>query len=297
MGVVSHTEGELDLAHAHFDQAIGQLAAQSGDFDPLFFDNALQASLRHSALTLWLAGYPQQARARMNQALALGRQNPRSIRYAITLYFAAMLHHYLGEVEEVRLRAEEIKSLATAYGFTYYLASALMFEGWVLAAQGKAIQGAVQLRQGLEMRKTSGHCLFLPYELSLLAEACLMGQDAWEGLEVLQEALSVADRTGERVWQAELLRLQAELLGAQGGHGVEIEASCLQAIGVARRQMARSLELRAGVSLARHRQAGGRSREARQLLAPIYAWFTEGHDTKDLRAAAALLQALPPAGS
>ncbi|MFN8468392.1 MAG: AAA family ATPase [Caldilineaceae bacterium] len=297
MGVVSHTEGELDLARAHFDQAIGQLAPQSGAFDPLFFDSALQASLRHSALTLWLSGYPEQARARIGQALAVGRQSPQSIRYAITLYFAAMLHHYLGEIEEVRLRAEEIKSLATAYGFTYYLAAALMFEGWALAAHGKVAEGAVQLRQGLEMRKASGHCLFLPYELGLLAEACLMGQNAAAGLEVLQEALAVADRTGERVWQAELLRLHAELLAVQGAPAVEIEANCLQAISVARHQMARSLELRTGVTLARRWQAASRSREAHQLLAPVYAWFTEGHDTPDLRAAAALLHTLPPVGS
>ncbi len=134
-------------------------------------------------------------------------------------------------------------------------------------------------------------------KLSLLAECCPIRQASAVGLEVVQEALTTADRTGERVWQAELLRLQAELLAAQGARAVEIEANCLQSIGVARDQLARSLELRAGITLASRWQAAGRSSEAYRLLAPISAWFTEGHDTRDLRTAAALLQVLSAAGS
>jgi DNA-binding SARP family transcriptional activator/predicted ATPase len=290
MGVVCHTAGELDLARTHFDQAIVQPVAQSGDYDPMFFDNALQGSLRHSALTLWLMGYPDQARARMEGALAAGRQNAQSIRYAITLYFAAMLHHYLGEVQAVRLAAQEIKALAAAYGFAYYQTSALMFEGWVLARQGKSPQGTVQLRQALEARKASMHRLFLPYEMSLLSEAYLAEGETAAGLANLEDALAVVVQTGERVWQAELLRLQAELRLAQGIPGRDVEALYRQAIELARRQGARSLELRACASLARLWHDAGRSGEARELLAPVYASFTEGLDTLDLQEAGALLK-------
>ena len=292
MAVVCHTQAELDLALMYFEQGISQPVTHYGDSESLFFDSALQGSLRHSALTLWLSGYPEQARVRIGEALALGRQNAQSIRYAMTIIFAAMLHHYLGEVQGVQLRAQELIRLATTYGFAYHLASGLMFEGWVQARQGMSAQGTVQLRQNLEVRKVSGHRLFFPYELGLLGEAYLLGGEAAAGLAALQDALAVADQTGEYVWQAELLRLQAEALLAQAAPLGEIEARYLQAIELARRQKARSLELRASVGLARLWQHAGRSSDARQLLAPIYAWFTEGFDTPDLREAGALLQTL-----
>lgn len=219
-------------------------------------------------------------------------QNAQSIRYAMTLIFAAMLHHYLGEIQAVQLRAQEIKALGTAYGFAYHLVSGSMFEAWALTRQGKSPQGTAQLRQILEVRVASGHRLFLPYELGLLGEAWLLEGEPTEGLAVLQDALAVAAQTGEFVWQAELLRLQAELLLAQGAPIGEVEASYLQAINVAHQQKARSLELRACMSLARLWHNAGRSDEARQLLTPIYAWFSEGFDTLDLQAARALLKEL-----
>jgi predicted ATPase len=292
MAVVCHAEGELELACLHFEQAIGQPAAHYGDFDPLFFDNALQGSLRHSALTLWLLGYPDQARARIDEALALGIQSSQSIRYAMTLIFSAMFHHYLGEIQAVQLRAQEIKALGTAYGFAYHLVSGSMFEAWALARQGQSPQGTAQLRQILEVRVASGHRLFLPYELGLLSEAYLMEREPTAGLAVLEDALAVVAQTGEYVWQAELLRIQAELLLAQGAPAEEVETSYLQAIKVAHQQKARSLELRACMSLARLWQNAGRNGEARELLTPIYSWFTEGFDTLDLQDARALLKEL-----
>ena len=292
MAVVCHTQGELELACLHFEQAIGQPAAQNGDFDPLFFDNALQGSLRHSALTLWLLGYPDQASARMDEALACGKLSAKSIRYGMTLIFAAMLHHYLDEIQAIQLRAQEIEALATMYGFTYHLVSGLIFEGWVLARQGKSPQGTAQLCQSLEVRKSSGHRLFLPYELGLLSEAWLLEGEPAEGLAVLEDALAIVAQTGEFVWHAELLRLQAELLLAQGAPVGEVEASYLQAINVAHQQKARSLELRACICLARLWQNAGRNGEARELLTPIYAWFTEGFHTQDLQNARALLKEL-----
>ncbi len=153
-------------------------------------------------------------------------------------------------------------------------------------------EATAELSQLLAVRKASGHRLFFTFELGLLGEACLVQRRASEGLAAVQEALSIAAETGECVWQAELLRLQAELLGSAGAPEAEIETCFRQALDLARRQGAQSLALRAATGLARLWQRSGRIEEARQLLTPLYAGFTEGFDTQDLRAAHALLAVL-----
>jgi predicted ATPase len=291
VAVIGHAQGELELASAHFEQAIGQVVAPAGDFDPLFFDNALQGSLRHSALTLWLLGYPAQARARMADALAQGKQAAQSIRHGMTLYFAAMLHHYCGETAALAQRAHELEALARDHGYAYLQVAGSLFVGWVQAKEGQFASGIAHMLAGLAARRASSHRLFLPYELGLLAEAHLFAGQTAAGLGAVEEALAMAAATGECVWQAELLRLRAELLLAQGATADAAQACYWQAIDVARQQGARALELRAATGLAALSVQTGRPTEAQRLLAPMYAWFTEGLDTPDLRAARALLAA------
>ena len=167
--------------------------------------------------------------------------------------------------------------------------------GWALAAQGQGAEGAAQVRQGLAAHQATGSEQHRPYYLALLAEAYgSIGQTA-EGLSLLAEALATVDRTGGRGWAAELHRLQGELLLAQAGKRPQVpeaEACLHQALDVARRQQAKSWELRAAMSLARLWQRQGKRQEAYDLLAPIYSWFTEGFDTADLQEAKALLEGL-----
>jgi predicted ATPase len=212
----------------------------------------------------------------------------------MTLMFAAMLHHYCGETAGVAQRAQEIEALAGAHSYTYLQVSGSLFAGWALAHAGQFGPGIAQMQAALAVRQASSHRLFLPYELGLLAEAHLLAGQAAAGLNAIAAALAVTAATGEYVWQAELLRLRAELLLAQGAAVEEVAACYWEAIGLARRQAARALELRAATGLARLWVQTGKQAEAHALLAPIYAPFMEGMDTPDMAAARALLAPSEP---
>jgi predicted ATPase len=197
-------------------------------------------------------------------------------------------------VQAVSAQAEAVITLATEHGFPQWLAGGTILRGWALAAQGQTEAGIAQLRQGLAAWRATGAEVVQPYVLGLLAEAYGKSRQAAEGLTVLEEALAMVEKIGQGVYEADLHRLQGELLliHAVGGGGAEAEACFQQALTVARRQQAKSLELRAATSLSRLWQRQGKDTEARELLTPIYGWFTEGFDTADLREARALLEAL-----
>ena len=164
-----------------------------------------------------------------------------------------------------------------------------------LAAQGQGAAGTAQMRQGLAAHQATGSERQRPYYLALLGEAYGSRGQTAEGLSLLAEALATVDRTGERGWEAELYRLQGEILLAQAGvrqQVQEAEACLHQALDVSCRQQAKSWELRAAISLSRLWQQQGKRAEAYTLLAPIYGWFTEGFDTADLQEAQALLEEL-----
>jgi predicted ATPase len=149
-----------------------------------------------------------------------------------------------------------------------------------------------QLQQGIAAFRATGAELLGSYFLALLAEAHGKVGQTEEGLTVLAEALTIANKTGERFYEAELYRLKGELLLAQEGpkgKTEEVETCFLKAIAVARHQQAKSLELRAATSLARLWQRQGKQKEAHELLSVIYGWFTDGFDTKDLQDAKVLL--------
>ena len=167
----------------------------------------------------------------------------------------------------------------------------MMFRGWTLIQRGQLEEGIEQIRQGLAGWYATGAVSLVLYPL-LLTEAHLrMGQVA-EGLAVLEETFSAIGKTGEGNIEAELYRLKGELLRMGGANEDEVEACFRQAIKIARRQSAKSWELRATTSLCRLWQAQGRKEEARQMLAEIYGWFTEGFDTRDLQEAKGLLEEL-----
>jgi predicted ATPase len=161
----------------------------------------------------------------------------------------------------------------------------MLMRGWALAMQGQGVEGIAQIHQGLAAFRAAGAELGRPRDLALLAEAC--GE---AGLTVLVEALAVVDNTGERDWEAELYRLKGKLLLARLAEQDTEAATCFhQALDMARHQQAKSLELRAAMSLSRLWQQQGKGVEARELLAPIDGWFPEGLDTADLQEAKALL--------
>jgi predicted ATPase len=184
-------------------------------------------------------------------------------------------------------------ALATEHGFTQFLASVSILRSWALTTQGHAVEGIAQLRKGLDARRAGGIEWLLPYFLALLAEAYWTQGQIEEGLTVLAEALALVDKNDERWWEAELHRLKGELLQQQAVPDASQAESCFQqALAVARHQQAKSLELRAVMSLSRLWQRQGKRAEAHQLLAEIYGCFTEGFDTADLQEAKVLLAEL-----
>ena len=163
-----------------------------------------------------------------------------------------------------------------------------------MAEQGRDEEGIAQIRQGLADYRATGAEVKMPDSLALLAAVYKKRGQAEKGLNVVAEALARVEKTGGRLWEAELYRLKGELLlvrDAPRPQVVEAEACFQQALAIARRQQAKSWELRAATSLARLWQQSKRA-EARELLAPVYNWFTEGFDTADLQEAKALLEEL-----
>jgi predicted ATPase len=262
-------------------------------------------NLSYTALVLWFLGHLDQAVKRVQEGLTLAQElsNPPSLAFARAC--AAWLHQFRREGQLTQEWAEALLALSTEQGFSDWLAMGTMLRGWALAEQGQPEEGITQLGQGLAAYRATGAEVYRPYWLALLAEAYGKVGQTEEGLTVLAEALAAAHKTGGRHHEAELYRLKGELSlqsrqvegrsqTSQGKSEVEKEAEeCFgQAIEIARRQSAKSFELRAVLSLSRLWQRQGKKDEARQMLAEIYGWFTEGFDTPDLQEAKALLTEL-----
>ncbi|UCC64939.1 MAG: hypothetical protein JSV36_07840, partial [Anaerolineae bacterium] len=251
--------------------------------------------LNYVSCTLWLLGYPDQALKRVHELLTLAQElsHPFSLGYALA--HCALFHQFLGKVEVVQELAEAAITLSTEQGFPFWLAMGTVLRGWALAEQGRGEKGIAQMRRGLAIWQATRIGIYRSYYLALLAEACERVGRAKEGLHLLTEALTTVDKTGEQTFEAELHRIKGELLLKRNERDKDVRGAetCFErAIEVARRERARSWELRAATSLSRLWQGQGRKAEARELLQGIYDWFTEGFDTADLREARALLDAL-----
>jgi predicted ATPase len=205
----------------------------------------------------------------------------------------AYLYHRRRDVPMVKAQTEANLALATAQGFPLHIAMGTCWHGWVLAMQGEGVTGLALLQQGLVAIRATGAEQWWSLFLVVLAEAAGHAGQVEEGLRLLAEALPVLDARGEGDRLAEAYRLQGTLLLRQAVPDVTQAEACLQqALAIARRQQAKSWELRAAMSLSRLWQQQGKRTEAYDLLAPVYGWFTEGFDTADLRDARALLEEL-----
>jgi predicted ATPase len=293
--------GELTQARVHLEKVITLYDPQQHRSLALLYGTDPRIHcLSYAALTLWLLGYPDQALTRSQDALTLAQELSHSFSLALALYFAAWFYCIRREVYKVQERVEAAVTLSSQQEFPFWLMAGTILQGWSLAERGREEDGIEQMRQGLLSFRATGAEQKRPYFLALIAEMYGKVDHAEEGLRLLGEAMTLVDKTGERWWAAELHRLKGELLLAQEGKRqrakskseVEAEASFQQALDIARQQQAKSLELRATMSLSQLWQHQGKRDEARELLAPIYDWFTEGFDTADLQEAKALLEAL-----
>jgi predicted ATPase len=294
LGMTSFFMGDYAAARTHCEQGMTLIDPMAQRNQALSHGPAPAVRcLVTAAHTLWCLGYPAQALRRVQEALALAQALAYPYSLAFAQQWAALLHYRRREVPAVLAQAEALLTLATAQGFPVSVGMGTFWRGWGLAMQGKDAAGLAQMHQGLEAVVATGTALARPYCLVHLAEAMGHIGQIEEGLRLLTEALEELEASGQGYRLAEVHRLQGALLLQQVvPEAAQAEACFQQALAVARRQQAKSWELRAAISLSRLWQQQGKHTEARALLAPIYGWFTEGFDTADLQEAETLLEEL-----
>ena len=250
-------------------------------------------ALVHLSRSLASLGYLDQARARREAALIEARQLAHAFTLACTLGLGLATEIERGEGAAVtRLPvAEELLSFSSEHGFAFWAGWGAIQRGWCLSMMARETEGIAQMKQGLASLRSIGTFTPLPQILTLLAEAHGRARQPAEGMRQLAEAQDIIERTQERDYEAEMYNIRGELLLTMG-EWAAAEDSYRTALAVARRQSAKRWELRAATSLARLWRGQGKRTEARDLLAPIYGWFTEGFDTPVLKEAKALLDQL-----
>jgi len=295
LGAFAAVRAHVEQGLALYDPRMHHPSVSDAVHDPEVVGRCVAAG------ALWHLGYPEQARQHLDAALTRAQELAHPFTLAQVFYCATAFAFLRREVQVARERADALITLATAQGFPFQLAGGMLCRGLVLTEQGRPEEGMQQIRQGLAAHQATGAAAGLPYALAFLARAYRQDGQGAKGQQVLDEALALVHRTGERCYEAELYRLKGELLLQRGTSPqaqstaqtlVAGEESLRQALTVARRQQAKSLELRAAMSLGRWWQQQGRHCEARRLLAEVYGWFTEGFDTADLQEARVLLEAL-----
>ena len=311
LALAPRVEDPLFIATAHFSLGwvlpyLGEFAAARDHLEHMidFCDRQRQRSLwfidwqnlvmalTYQSWALWVLGYPDQASERSKAAMALARE----LDHAWTLAYAssiagAAFHLFRREGQAAQEHVAAVMRVSPEAGLAVWQAEGTCYRGWQQILVGQVQEGIARLRDGLAAMQAMGTVSHRTSFLAALAEGYAKAGQPEQGLDALAEAFSLVTQTGERYYLAELHRLQGELLLMQGDE-TEAEASFHKAIEIARRQQAKSWELRATASLSRLWQRLGKREEARQMLAEIYGWFTEGFDTPDLKEAKVLLEEL-----
>jgi len=288
------TSGDHPAALAHFETA-ASLYRPDEHHDSAFHygqDIGVSAFVQLS-WALWHRRYPDQSARAADRALALSQQLGHAHTLATAFGHAARAAAFSRDVATVDAYNNECVALASEHGFAQWAAFGRILQGWADAQRGEATTGIARIRDGIAAAEATGVRLFTPFHLILLAEALALAGKIEEGLATLDDALATAAVSGERGWDAEIHRLRGELTGRLPyPDPAKAEESFRTALAIAREQGTRGYELRAATSLARLWGEQGRRGEARDLLAPLYGWFTEGFDTQDLKEAKALLEEL-----
>ena len=294
MGVSSLNAGNFASGRAHFDRAFGLY--EPLEHRPLatrFGQDIGVAILSWRALTLWALGYPRSAREDAERALHEAREigHPATLLFALTVTWLTEL--FCGYYEDAKAQAVEAVALGDERGALFWKGVGMMFEACVSALVGETANGGQTIASSIAFYRSTGASVLLPFIQSCLARAhAASGQndDAWQWID---RTLNAVEASGERWCEAEVHRTAGEIaLNSSDPDAAKAQAHFERALKIARAQQARSWELRAATGLARLWRDQGRRTEARDLLAPIYGWFTEGFDTLDLREAKALLDNL-----
>ena len=286
--------GSIAESCRHYDHAIELYEpAVHGPLAMRFGQEARVAILSYRSLALWLTGYPERALADVEDAVSTARSIGHSPSLLFALSNGLCAYTFSGEYPTANNKINELGALADEKGAFFWKTTAILRQGQLFALSGKPSEAVEMLKSGLTKYRSTGATVWVPMYSSYLAEAYAELDhldDAWRHIE---EALAAVKSTGERWWQAEVYRIAGELaLKSPERDTIKAEAHFERALAIARQQQAKSWELRAAMSLARLWRDQGKAQEARQLLAPVYGWFTEGFDTVDLKEAKALLDEL-----
>jgi predicted ATPase len=312
MGHILSFRGEFVRARDHFEQSLSLYSQhEHSAHSAVYGQDPGPVCLVRLGHDLWYLGHPDQSLGRLQAGLSLAQGSSHSFTRATVIASAAWLHQLRREGSATQEWAETAITLCAEQELPFFLAGATIWRGWARAIQGHMEEGIAQICQGLENYRNAGIRWGRPYFLGLLAEAYGHGRQWEKGLNAVSEGLMLAVEMGERWHEAELYRLKGELtlqrlqtadykfhvpfdFQSTAASNLQIEAqTCFhKAIEIAREQSAKSLELRAVVSLSRLWQDEGKPKEAHELLVKIYNWFTEGFDTADLEEAKALLDEL-----
>lgn len=293
-GCVTFWQGEFAAARRELEQAFSLYdpGEQRAKALALQIDPGVNA-LFHLSWALWILGYPDQAVATSEKAIRTARRLSQPFALAMALFFACATRTCCGHSSAVRHMLDELIVLTARQGLGYLGTCALVLEGQALVARGEYAHGVEHIGRAFSEFKAQEAGVGLPWAMSISALGYAGLGKAREGLAVLSKALDAASRNGENQWEAELWRLKGELLLLPPLQQEAEAETCLRhAIEVARRQAARSLELRATTSLARLLQRQGKAQTALSMLTQAHGWFTEGFDTADLRDARVAMQPL-----
>ena len=294
LGVPTFWLGDVTAALENLEQGARLYQAQKHrSHASVFGTDPGVVCLSYAALALWHLGHAEQGFNRSCEALALARNLSHHHSLAMALVFAAWLHQFRQEPRAAREHAEASIAICAEQGFPLFMSMGTILRGWALVQEGSDEDGGAQMRQGLADLRATGAGLWQPTFLSLIAEADGRIGQAERGLRLLGEGMAMVERNDERFYEAELHRLKGELLLLSNPADPSGAERCFRnALEIAERQTAKSLGLRAALSLARFWTKEGRRSEAHDLLAPIYGWFNEGFGTPDHKAAKTLLDQL-----
>jgi predicted ATPase len=286
--------GDIQEGRTHFDQAMELY--DPGEHRPLatrFGHDIGVAILANRPLALWLLGYPEAALRDSEDALRYGREMGHAGSFMYALTRIASFHLVTGDYARAAEQCQALIAIAEEKDGAYWRAAGMMIEGCLFALTGKSSIAVDMIKAGITASRSAGANLRMPWNFSCLARAYAGAGQVDEAMRAIGEAMTVMRATKETWQESDLHRIAGDLalLSEEPDHA-EAQAHYDRALVVARRQKAKSWELRAAVSLSRLWRDQGKHRQARDLLAPILDWFTEGLDTPDYREARTLLREL-----